>query len=193
MAIIPSDYWLVSAFDALRGGGRYAMRGARIVPRIENVTATRRRSFAIANETEAKQKLFLGVTMGGYHSGGDRSLGIDRTKTDGLPTKPSDLGTATAAWDELLAMLEPGILRRVDALQLRHLAELVTHSRNLAAAALSDPADPKKTRSWLAVIDQVRKLGALFGLSPMDRCRLKVDTASNESDEFTEWLARGTG
>lgn len=136
---------------------------------------------------------FQGWAMGGYHSGGDRSLGIDKTKTDGLPAKPRDLGTATAAWDELLAMLEPGILRRVDALQLRHLAELVTHSRSLAAAALSDPADPKKTRSWLAVIDQVRKLGALFGLSPMDRCRLKVDTASNESDEFTEWLARGTG
>ena len=128
--------------------------------------------------------------MGGHHSGGDRSLGTDKTKSDGLPIKPSDIGSANAAWDELLSMVEPGILRRVDALQLRHLAELVTHSRALAAAAMSDPTDPKKTRSWLAVVDQVRKLGGLFGLSPMDRCRLKIEPTENEPDEFTEWLKR---
>jgi hypothetical protein len=128
--------------------------------------------------------------MGGHHSGGDRSLGTDATKADGLPIKPSDLGAATAAWDELLATIEPGILRRVDALQLRNLAELVTYSKSLAAAAMSDPTDAKKTRSWLAVVDQVRKLGGLFGLSPIDRCRLKIDPSSNEPDAFDEWLAR---
>lgn len=128
--------------------------------------------------------------MGGHHSGGDRSLGTDKTKSDGLPIKPSDIGSANAAWDELLSMVEPGILRRVDALQLRHLAELVTYSRALAAAAMSDPTDPKKTRSWLAVVDQVRKLGGLFGLSPMDRCRLKIEPSNNEPDEFMQWLER---
>jgi hypothetical protein len=128
--------------------------------------------------------------MGGHHSGGDRSLGTDATKADGLPIKPSDLGAATAAWDELLATIEPGILRRVDALQLRNLAELVTYSKSLAAAAMSDPTDAKKTRSWLAVVDQVRKLGGLFGLSPIDRCRLKIDPSSDEPDAFDEWLAR---
>ena len=128
--------------------------------------------------------------MGGHHSGGDRSLGTDGTKADGLPIKPSDLGAATAAWDELLATIEPGILRRVDALQLRNLAELVTYSKSLAAAAMSDPTDAKKTRSWLAVVDQVRKLGGLFGLSPIDRCRLKIDPSSGEPDAFDEWLAR---
>jgi len=128
--------------------------------------------------------------MGGHHSGGDRSLGTDATKADGLPIKPSDLGAAAAAWDELLATIEPGILRRVDALQLRNLAELVTYSKSLAAAAMSDPTDAKKTRSWLAVVDQVRKLGGLFGLSPIDRCRLKIDPSSNEPDAFDEWLAR---
>lgn len=128
--------------------------------------------------------------MGGHHSGGDRSLGTDGTKADGLPVKPSDLGSANAAWDELLAMIEPGILRRVDALQLRNLAELVTYSKALSAAAMSDPTDAKKTRSWLAVVDQVRKLGGLFGLSPMDRCRLKIEPIDNEPDEFDQWLAR---
>jgi len=128
--------------------------------------------------------------MGGHHSGGDRSLGTDATKADGLPIKPSDLGAATAAWDELLATIEPGVLRRVDALQLRNLAELVTYSKSLAAAAMSDPTDAKKTRSWLAVVDQVRKLGGLFGLSPIDRCRLKIDPSSDEPDAFDEWLAR---
>ena len=128
--------------------------------------------------------------MGGHHSGGDRSLGTDGTKADGVPFKPSDLGAANAAWDELLAMIEPGILRRVDALQLRNLAELVTYSKALSAAAMSDPTDAKKTRSWLAVVDQVRKLGGLFGLSPIDRCRLKIDPSSNEPDAFDEWLAR---
>ena len=128
--------------------------------------------------------------MGGHHSGGDRSLGTDGTKADGVPFKPSDLGAANAAWDELLAMIEPGILRRVDALQLRNLAELVTYSKSLAAAAMSDPTDAKKTRSWLAVVDQVRKLGGLFGLSPIDRCRLKIDPSSDEPDAFDEWLAR---
>jgi hypothetical protein len=130
--------------------------------------------------------------MGGHHSGGDRSLGTDATKADGLPIKPSDLGAATAAWDELLATIEPGILRRVDALQLRNLAELVTYSKSLAAAAMCDPTDGKKTRSWLAVVDQVRKLGGLFGLSPMDRCRLKIEPINTEPDEFQEWLARAT-
>jgi hypothetical protein len=130
--------------------------------------------------------------MGGIHSGGDRSLGTDATKADGVPFKPSDLGAANAAWDELLAMIEPGILRRVDALQLRNLAELVTYSKALSAAAMSDPTDAKKTRSWLAVVDQVRKLGGLFGLSPMDRCRLKIEPINTEPDEFQEWLARAT-
>ena len=130
--------------------------------------------------------------MGGHHSGGDRSLGTDGTTADGVPFKPSDLGAANAAWDELLAMIEPGILRRVDALQLRNLAELVTYSKALSAAAMSDPTDAKKTRSWLAVVDQVRKLGGLFGLSPMDRCRLKIEPINTEPDEFQEWLARAT-
>jgi hypothetical protein len=89
-------------------------------------------------------------------------------------------------------MIEPGILRRVDALQLRNLAELVTYSKALSAAAMSDPTDAKKTRSWLAVVDQVRKLGGLFGLSPMDRCRLKIEPINTEPDEFQEWLARAT-
>lgn len=126
--------------------------------------------------------------MGGYNSGGDRSLGTDKTKADGLPVKPSDLGVASAAWDDLVGMIEPGILRRVDALQLRNLAELMTYSKALAASAMSDPTDPKKTRTWLSVVDQIRKLGGLFGLSPMDRCRLKIDKIDDEPDEFMEWL-----
>jgi hypothetical protein len=140
------------------------------------------------------QKLFFkDGTMGGVYSGGDRSLKPDGTKADGLPVKPSDIGSASDAWDELLATIEPGILRRVDALHLRHLAELVTHSRSLAAAAMSDPTDAKKTRSWLAVVDQVRKLGGLFGLSPVDRSRLKIEPVENdEPDEFQQWLARAT-
>jgi hypothetical protein len=128
--------------------------------------------------------------MGGLNSGGDRSVQIDKTTPNGLPSKPVDLGAAGDVWDELVSMLEPGILRRVDCFQLQTLAQLIVQSRMLANQALSDPSDPKKNRSWLSTVDQVRKLSALFGLSPMDRSRLKIDPSSDEPDEFQEWLAR---
>jgi hypothetical protein len=130
--------------------------------------------------------------MGGIHSGGDRSIGNDLTKADGAPQKPSDIGAAADAWDELLACIDPVMLRRVDGFQLRNLAELLHQSKGLAAAAMADPNDPKKTRSWLAVVDQIRKLSALFGLSPLDRCRLKITPQDSEPDEFQQWLARAT-
>ncbi len=128
--------------------------------------------------------------MGGLNSGGDRSVQFDKTKPNGLPSKPVDLGAAGDVWDELVSMLEPGILRRVDCFQLQSLAQLIVQSRLLASQALSDPSDPKKNRSWLSTVDQVRKLSALFGLSPMDRSRLKVDPSSDEPDEFDLWLAK---
>lgn len=132
--------------------------------------------------------------MGGLNSGGDRSLGVDTTRLDGGPVKPKQLDRKTSAiWDKLIAEIDPAILRRCDSHQLATLAQLIGHSRTLAAAAIADPHDPKKTRSWLAVCDQVRKLGSAFGLSPADRSRLKIPHAVDENDPFQAWLAEATG
>ena len=130
--------------------------------------------------------------MGGLNSGGNRWVNSDNTKPNGLPCKPQDLGAAGDVWDELISVLESGILRRVDVYQLETLSRLIVQSRVLAAAAIADPDDPKRTRTWLSTVDQIRKLSALFGLSPMDRSRLKVDQSSDEPDEFQQWLARAT-
>jgi len=69
------------------------------------------------------------------------------------------------------------------------LAELIVQSRALSAVALADPREPRLTRSWLGVVDQIRKLSALFGLSPADRARLKIEPET-EPDEYQQWLAR---
>ena len=56
-------------------------------------------------------------------------------------------------------------------------------------AAMADPSEPRLTRSWLGVVDQIRKLSMVFGLSPADRQRLKIEPES-EPDDFQKMLAR---
>ena len=128
--------------------------------------------------------------MGGIRSGGNRALGIDASPTDNGPLKPSDLAPdVEAVWDELRTQIPSGVLRSADAHQLRTLAELIVQSNALSAAAIKDPSEPRLTRIWLGVADQIRKLSALFGLSPMDRQRLKIEPET-EPDEFQKMLAR---
>ena len=128
--------------------------------------------------------------MGGIRSGGNRDVGRDASPTDKGPVKPSDLAPAVCiVWDELRTQISLSVLRAADAHQLRTLAELIVQSKALSVAALADPSDPRLTRIWLGVADQIRKLSALFGLSPMDRQRLKIEPET-EPDEFQKMLAR---
>ncbi|MFM8326511.1 MAG: hypothetical protein ACKN9U_16760, partial [Pirellulaceae bacterium] len=60
----------------------------------------------------------------------------------------------------------------------------------LATVALANPEDAKANRAWLSTVDQIRKLSGQFGLSPLDRSRLKIEKKSDEPDAFMLWLQR---
>ena len=128
--------------------------------------------------------------MGGIGSGGNRDGGSDASPIDKGPVKPSDLAPAAAVvWDDLRLQIPSGVLRAADCHQLRTLAELIVQSRALSRAAMANPSEPRLTRTWLGVVDQIRKMSMLFGLSPADRQRLKIEPEP-PMDEFAELLAR---
>ena len=132
--------------------------------------------------------------MGGIGCGGDRSPGGgDISPKDRGPAKPHDLEEAVSeTWDDLMEQIAKNVLRSADVHLLRTLSQLIVQGRRLAVAALADPSDAKLTRSWLAVADQIRKLSMLFGLSPADRQRLKIEP-DEEPSELQLMIARRSG
>jgi len=110
--------------------------------------------------------------MGGIGSGGDRTVGVDGSPVDAGPIKPEALsGPVSEVWDDLVAQISPQVLRALDVHLLRSLAGLIAQQRNLEKVVMEDPKDARSARLMLSVTDQIRKLSALFGLSPLDRQR----------------------
>jgi hypothetical protein len=118
-------------------------------------------------------------------TGGDKSLGVDRTREDGGPIEPKDLRPETLAkWRFLISKIEPSILRAVDEIQLRILAELIVQVDRLAEQIATDPTDHRIRRLQLATAQHISRLSALFGLSPADRMRMKLEPPE-DPDELT--------
>jgi len=129
-------------------------------------------------------------------SGGNRHLKGDFTAQTGLPIPPiGKKENFYSRWNELVGMIEPSILRPVDSVQLTVLVDLLVEIDELGVMLNSD-ADNLKIRSLrLRLSQQVSRLSAQFGLSPMDRQRISVEQNDEPEDPF-ETLAyqmRGTG
>lgn len=122
-------------------------------------------------------------------SGGNRVLSGDRTRKDGMPELPSgESEQVVSKWRELIAHIDPGILRRADCHMLLSLCRLLVEADELTAVIASDPANDRLRRLRLAVVDRVSRLSPAFGLSPMDRARLKTDPDhSAGNDALAGW------
>lgn len=131
---------------------------------------------------------------GTSRSGGDRSLsGRDATEFDGLPMPAADLNdTERQEFGFLLTAIPSAILRRVDGLQLSHLARLIVRERTLAAELANDPGNLPLGRAHMQTINLVLRMSASFGLTPFDRQRLQVPEPQEE-DPFDQVLRRVPG
>lgn len=121
-------------------------------------------------------------------SGGDRSVGQqDCFPSDGLPTCPfAEKSPEWEVWNSLIGRIPAQILRRADLPQLKLLCECTIQSDKLYKVLQDDPLDHKTGRMWMNVAAHISRLSAQFGLSPIDRRRLKFDV--EQADEFSDWM-----
>lgn len=123
-------------------------------------------------------------------SGGDKSAnGSDCFPQDGLPSKPTSLPKEESqVWNELLGQIPAELLRRADAYQLQILCECIVTNRSLLKAMRADPADLPNHRAYNQTAAHISRLSSQFGLSPIDRRRLKFDHASG--DDADDWASQ---
>jgi hypothetical protein len=119
-------------------------------------------------------------------SGGNRTIGQDKTPEDGGPVRPTMPKDVGKKYDELLSQIQSSILRKCDVHELLTIARLLVQGDRLAAALEAEPLDHKTARVYQGVVDRVHRLSAAFGLSPADRKRLCLDT-EEEVDELEEF------
>lgn len=132
---------------------------------------------------------------GTARSGGDRrSKGPDEYPRDGMPKKPSGLGRAeSAVWKALLSQIPHDILRSVDEYQLSILCSLICRERVLAKVCRDDPTDHPSGRAYAQTCQAIGRLSVAFGLSPIDRRRIRLEPDEQEESVFNSLLARMSG
>lgn len=122
-------------------------------------------------------------------SGGNRTASDDNFPFDGVPSRPSPWGKEeNEVWTTLLAQIPPELLRRSDAYQLKILCELIVRERKLAEQCRMDALDHKANRSHLQVSQHICRLSTMFGLSPIDRRRIRLQPQKPQ-DDADEWMA----
>jgi len=111
-----------------------------------------------------------------HRSGGNRStLGNDPAPRDGGPAPDDSLTDAERdTFLELVGRLPTGVLRLVDSYQLAALSRLIERERWVAVAVANDPENLQLARLQVAIIGQLSRMSAQFGLSPADRRRLSL-------------------
>jgi hypothetical protein len=128
-------------------------------------------------------------------SGGDRkSMGPDEFPHDGLPQKPSGLGRSEAiVWKTLMGQIPHELLRAIDSYQLSVLCSLICRERVLAKICRDDPSDHQSGRAYMQTTQQIGRLSVAFGLSPIDRRRIRLEPNEQEESVFNSLLARMSG
>lgn len=120
-------------------------------------------------------------------NGGDKSLGSDPFPVDGGPNKPGTLSADESdAWDWLMSRIPSNCLRKVDALQLEILCQCKVGANQLNRVLQLDPLDHKTRAKYIALVAHIRGLSAQFGLSPVDRQRMKL--APETQDDLEDFL-----
>jgi hypothetical protein len=126
---------------------------------------------------------------GTSRSGRRPVFGGDCLPSDGRPELPAGSSPAfSAKWKALLEQLPPGVLRRVDGHLLRVLVALLVQSEELESSIEAEPNDLKLRRCFHQTVQQIARLSPMFGLSPLDRRRMKLE-ADTPGDDAEEWLA----
>lgn len=121
-------------------------------------------------------------------SGGDRtSVGEDAFPITGPPIPQGLSEEEREVWNIVLQDSPPEQLKRLDSYQLSVLCHCVVQARKLAALCRMDPTDFKASRSYLQVANHICRLSAQFGLSPMDRRRMKLEPPEPQ-DDAAEWM-----
>lgn len=129
-------------------------------------------------------------------SGGNRVAKDDPFPLDGMPSIADGASEAEkATFRELLAAIPQEMLRKVDKHQLSMLARLICTERKLGKLVADDPEDARTVRAYLAVCQQVGRVSSLYGLSPVDRQRLRLGGSGGDQEEsgFGALLARASG
>lgn len=122
--------------------------------------------------------------------GGNRVHTHDATPKDGLPEPPEGRSNAFyERWAFLLNNLPADALRRVDAVQLAILVDQLNEIDDLSAMIEADPGDLKARSLRLRIAQQVTRLGGLFGLTPSDRQRLKIERPEIDDNPIESLLA----
>jgi phage terminase small subunit len=125
-------------------------------------------------------------------SGGDKSLGQDNTTPDGPPEMPHSVSEAfETKWTSIVSQIDQNALRRIDGHALTMLCTLLVGADELQCQLRDDPTNAAARRFYLQSVDRVIRLSSMFGLSPVDRMRLKIEK-KDESDPFKEWLEGGS-
>ncbi len=128
--------------------------------------------------------------------GGNRVAGDDQFPLDGqpIPSKGWD-SEHLQQWNDLLSLIPSDMLRRIDRYLLWSLVDLIVRERKMAEALRADPMDQKLARTHLVTVQQVIRLSGHFGLSPIDRQRLRLSFKPVEEEdlvgEFLERLSKG--
>lgn len=124
---------------------------------------------------------------GTSRSGGDRvANGSDTFPKDGLPSRPAGFSKAeNEYWTTLLDQIPNDLLRRVDSHQLRTLCECMSLRDRLYSVLADDPLDKTVFSHYMRTVQQIQKLSPVFGLGPIDRRRMKLETKEEESED--EW------
>lgn len=123
---------------------------------------------------------------GTSRSGGDRvANGTDTFPKDGLPSRPMAFTEAeNEYWTLLLSQIPNELLRRVDAHQLRTLCECMALRDRLYVSVKRDPHDKLAFSHYIRTVQQIQKLSPVFGLGPLDRRRMKIETQQEEEEDW---------
>jgi hypothetical protein len=125
---------------------------------------------------------------GTSRSGGDRvANGHDSFPRDGLPSRPTGMSKAeNETWTMVMNQLPNELLRRVDCHNLRTLCECIVMRDKLISLLRDDPVDRGIMNNYIKVGQQISRLSAQYGLSPIDRRRMKIE-ASDDLSSIDEW------
>jgi hypothetical protein len=88
-------------------------------------------------------------------------------------------------WNMLLGQIPNEILRRIDSWQLQVLAEYIVRRWKTSKLLLSEPDNLGLHRVDLSYAQHISRLSSQFGLSPVDRQRLKYEPI--EEDDADAW------
>jgi phage terminase small subunit len=126
--------------------------------------------------------------MSATGKGGNRvSNGQDTFPRDGLPSRPMTLTDAeTKVWTSLMSQIPNELLRRIDAVQLTTLCELIVEKDELGKLMKEQRGNLPLVRTYINTAQQINRSSAMFGLSPIDRRRMKLEQV-DEQDDIADW------